>query len=379
MKIKIKRQDIIPYVYFVSSLAQQTKNGMFGALSTKSDLIGGIFDRWINIIPESLSFNQYFLPKTLKQLGIKKDVSVFSDFFMYNPTTVGIAPDVLGLKIDNKIVPFVKYDDTKEKKCFWVTQDDCPQIEVKSFFGRKYMVSLRDQHCGDKFLVMISAQIDVDYLLSFFNSGLFDSTQQAKLNMPNDFIISDTKNLLSQTKPVVFNKENIGEIEILTVTTADNFTEIAIELKAGDIPRYFVDCTKRKARKKFDADINGLPRLTHYFKKNNKGLYSCNEEWYKLFNNANEKTLDLAIENPDNIVVIGNTKNSLIVTLLGNAKINQQDLIYDENSHNQYNINFSTFGAVAGTEYFMNIGTLGAINSKESELISSLAEIIKKN
>ena len=131
VKIKIEQKDIIPYIYFVSSMAQQSKNGMFGSLSSKNDLVGGIFDRWINIIPESVSFNQYFLVEAVRMSKNSKDVRVFSDFYMYDPKQVGIAPDVIGLKIDDKIVPFVKYDDTKPPKEFWVAQQGCPQIEVK--------------------------------------------------------------------------------------------------------------------------------------------------------------------------------------------------------------------------------------------------------
>ena len=113
MKLEIKQQDTIPYVYFVSSMAQQSKSGMFGSLSSKSDLVGGIFDRWINIIPESVSFNRYFIPKAKKLINTNKSVEVISDFFMYKPNKVGIAPDVFGIKVDNKTLPFVKYDDTR--------------------------------------------------------------------------------------------------------------------------------------------------------------------------------------------------------------------------------------------------------------------------
>ena len=230
MKLEIKQQDIIAYVYFVSSMAQQSKSGMFGSLSSKSDLVGGIFDRWINIIPESIVFNQYFLPEAVRRLSINKAVRVFSDFYMYDPKVVGIAPDVIGLQIESKIVPFVKYDDTKEDTKFWVPQPECPQIEVKSFFGKKYMVSLRDQHYGDKFLVMVGANIDVDYLLSFFDKSIFTENEISKLTMPNDFIESDTKGLISKTKQVEFNRCSLGSLELLCVTTASQFRNIAQNL-----------------------------------------------------------------------------------------------------------------------------------------------------
>lgn len=374
MEIEVKQQDIISYVYFVSSMAQQTTNGMFGSLSSKSDLIGGIFDRWINIIPESVSFNQYFLPKALQQIRENKTVRVFSDFYMYDPKEVGIAPDVIGLKINDKIVPFVKYDDTQEKKCFWVAQDGCPQIEVKSFFGRKYMVSLRDQHYGDKFLVMIGARIDVDYLLSFFNSQIFNEEQTTKLHMPNDFIVSDTKGLLSQTKPVEFNRSTLGKIEILTVTTATEFKNVALKLLGGEIPRYFVDVTERSTLVKEEARKYNQP-LSYYCDVQESGLYRFNTNWYELFNTANEKTLDIEITNPNALKVIKKTNNAITVIAEEDVFVNGYKLEKDK----QYNINFATFGAIAGEEYFINRGLLHHLPNKEAELITSLADIIKNN
>lgn len=374
MKLEIKQQDIIPYVYFVSSMAQQSKSGMFGSLSSKSDLVGGIFDRWINIIPESIVFNQYFLPEALKAININKKVRVFSDFYMYDPKVVGIAPDVIGLQIENKIVPFVKYDDTKEETKFWVPQEECPQIEVKSFFGKKYMVSLRDQHYGDKFLVMIGANIDVDYLLSFFDKNIFTDNEIGKLTMPNDFIESDTKGLISKTKQVEFNRSNLGSLELLCVTTASQFRNIALKLNAGDIPRYFVDVTQRKVKVK-EANYNPNSLLSNYCYKQECGLYRFNDNWYSLFTTPKEKTLDIEISNPDVLRVIKKTTNSITVLAENDTFVNG----YNLQKGNQYNINFCTFGSIAGEEYFINKGLLKYLPNKKQSLIDALSQIIKKN
>lgn len=374
MKLEIKQQDIIPYVYFVSSMAQQSKSGMFGSLSSKSDLVGGIFDRWINIIPESIVFNHYFLPKAVKKLDINKNVRVFSDFYMYDPKVVGIAPDVIGLQIENKIVPFVKYNDTKEETKFWVPQPGCPQIEVKSFFGKKYMVSLRDQHYGDKFLVMVGANIDVDYLLSFFDKNIFTENEISKLTMPNDFIESDTKGLISKTKQVEFNRSNLGGLELLCVTTASQFRNIALKLNAGEIPRYFVDVTQRKVKVK---ENNYIPNslLNEYCDKQDCGLYRFNDNWYSLFTTPKEKTLDIEIGNPNVLRVIKKTTNSITVLAENDTFVNG----YNLQKGNQYNINFGTFGSIAGEEYFINKSLLKYLSDMETYLIESLSQVIKKN
>lgn len=374
MKLEIKQQDIIPYVYFVSSMAQQSKSGMFGSLSSKSDLVGGIFDRWINIIPESIVFNQYFLPEAVKKLNMNKKVRVFSDFYMYDPKVVGIAPDVIGLQIENKIVPFVKYDDTKEDTKFWVPQTECPQIEVKSFFGKKYMVSLRDQHYGDKFLVMVGANIDVDYLLSFFDKNIFTENEISKLTMPNDFIESDTKGLISKTKQVEFNRCSLGSLELLCVTKASQFRNMALKLNAGEIPRYFVDVTQRKVKVK-ESNYSPNSLLSDYCDKQESGLYRFNDNWYSLFTTPKEKTLDIEIGGPNALRVIKKTTNSITVLAESDTFVND----YNLQKGNQYNINFGTFGSIAGEEYFINKGLLKYLPNMESNLIESLSQIIRKN
>lgn len=187
-KIIINKEDVIPYIYFVCSLAQRGK--MYGELSGKSDYIGGIFDRWINIIPESVIFNKYFLPK------IGKNMSVISDYYVYNPKKSGIAPDILGVKVGNKAKPFVKYVNK------WQPLNNAPQIEVKSFKKAQYMVSLRNQGYDNKYLVMVETNLDSDYLLPFFEQTVISEDIYRRLKMDDDvFIHSNTdKDLSSVTK-----------------------------------------------------------------------------------------------------------------------------------------------------------------------------------
>ena len=118
-EIIISKEDIVTYIYVVCSMARRGK--MYGVLSGKSDYIGGIFDRWINIIPESIIFNKYFLPK------ISNNLSVISDYYEYNPKKSGIAPDVLGIQIGSEAKPFVEYTNN------WHALENAPQIEVKSY------------------------------------------------------------------------------------------------------------------------------------------------------------------------------------------------------------------------------------------------------
>ena len=57
-EVIVNIEDIKKAVYFISNLTQMQGNRpMRGALNSKGDYMGGIFDRWINIIPEGVIFN----------------------------------------------------------------------------------------------------------------------------------------------------------------------------------------------------------------------------------------------------------------------------------------------------------------------------------
>ena len=61
--IKIHKEDLLKSIYFIiAKIQNQNSVAMPGALSSKGDLMGGIFDRWINTVPESIIFNKILLP-----------------------------------------------------------------------------------------------------------------------------------------------------------------------------------------------------------------------------------------------------------------------------------------------------------------------------
>ena len=234
------------------------------------------------------------------------------------------------------------------------------------------MVSLRDQHYSGKYLIMINAELPVDYLLSFFKSEDFSADKIANLHMPDDFIVSNEKGLLSQTKSVQFGKNDLGFIEILTVTTAQEFMNTALKLNAGEIPRYFMGVTERNVKIKEDKfEINKT--MDYFCERQTSGLYRFNQEW--LFNNRKEKTLDLAFKNPSDIKIIRKNSNSLVVEAVNDTEVNGIKL----EKNKQYNLNFGVFGQIAGEEYFLNKDLVGYLPNKQAELVAKLANVIKTN
>ena len=81
------------------------------------------------------------------------------------------------------------------------------------------------------------------------------------------------------------------------------------------------------------------------------------------------------IENPGNLFVIKKMANAVAVIALEDATLNDNDL----KKGDQYNINFGTFGAIAGREYFINKGLLKYLPNKEKELLDILVKVIKRN
>lgn len=70
--IPINKNDILKSIYFITAIIQkQTSGSMQGALSSKGDLMDGIFDRWINTVPESIIFNKIILSQYSKLLQAK--------------------------------------------------------------------------------------------------------------------------------------------------------------------------------------------------------------------------------------------------------------------------------------------------------------------
>ena len=81
-KITIEKADVLKSIYFIAEMSQNTgEKGMYGGLAGKSDSMGGIFDRWINQIPESIIFNKYIL----EEISHGKNVEVVVDFYKYKP------------------------------------------------------------------------------------------------------------------------------------------------------------------------------------------------------------------------------------------------------------------------------------------------------
>lgn len=360
-EIEITKEDVYKYIYFITAIIQRQSSAMTGSLSSRGDLIGGIFDRWINTVPESLLFNKIILPKITT-----KPIKIISDYYLYEPQKVGIAPDVLGLEILGKIVPFAVFNDS------WVAIRNMPQIEIKTFKKKQKLVSLRDQGYSGKYLVMAETALRIDYLLPFFNENIFSNNVYESLKMDDSvFIQSNKEHNVNKIDKIDMSTASIGSVKLLKITDVDSFTKYATFCDHNISIQYVKD-VELKTRK--PNKINLDEPLSNYCQKDNLGFYDF---LLKLHNDFAYKTTKFHINNIEYLKIIKKNKNNIYIEVLEEgATFNNVSL-----SVGYYKITFDCINRSSnnGTEYFLQKDLINYIPDKEETLKNILKNIIDSN
>ena len=368
-KICITRDDIIKRVYFIAKLVQNQKGTtMQGALTSKSDSMGGIFDRFINTISDSLVFERIILPK----IQTNKDVSAIEDFYYYSPkkNEAGIAPDIFGLNVNGKMIPFTKFDDK------WIPVDGMPQIEVKTYKAKDQMITLRNQSYDDQYLVMVDLDLRIDYMIPFLDKNILNDRLAKKLQMNDSiFILNDKKSKIQRISNIDFSSNNIGTIELISITNATDFMNQATfcgpNISVGRIKEIKIRKTNLKnglLHDKLNKYVRQSPRI--------KEIFEFNELWRKKRNiNANIKLLDFCADNIDKIEICKYNKDGIVITALDDGcTFNGTEL----QKNAQYTIDFSVLdrSSNSGSEYFMQKQCASHLKGIEKELLSELEKIV---
>ena len=360
-EITVEKVDVLKSIYFIAEMAQNTgEKGMYGGLAGKSDSMGGIFDRWINQIPESIIFNKYIL----EEISHGKKVEVVVDYYKYKPRqeTTGIAPDVIGLKINDKIIPFVKYDNR------WLEEDGKPQIEVKTFKATQKMLSLRNQGYEGKYLVMVETSFRTDYMLPFFDKNLFSEEVYQNMIMNDEIFIKNKNEYLHPLNRVKTEQEDLGSIKLLCVTETSLFTKIANYCGAGVNP-IRIDSIKENVGKL--TNITEEVELSQFCRLLDTGLYRFNEFWY---NDQNKQYLDFYCSDINLVSIVKKNKGSLYIKVSNDCVFNDEQL----KANKIYKISFVELNRNASKEgeYFLQKSLIEKLVSKEKELKDMLEKII---
>ena len=376
--IPIYKEDVIKGVYFIVCLTQsQNSSSMHGALSSKGDLIGGIFDRWVNTFPEAIVFNNGILP----EISSGRKVEIVSDFYSYDPRFAGIAPDVIGLRVDGEVVPFIVF---KNK---WEAINEMPQIEIKTFKKPQKMVSLRNQGYDDKYLVMIESDFRIDYLVPFLENEIFSDETYRNMQMDDSkFIVEDVLGIMKHFERVEYNFNEIGKVSVLRITNSKSFMDnstccegrVSVQ-RLNTIELY----TGNRVREEMNAP------LSNFVYKTDCGLYRYNSSWYdgvgednipyfiKSGNIHKTRVLDFSCQNINSVVVIKRAKSAVYIKSVGICSINGHILEQGK----IYKLSFETLDRESNDnpEYFLQKELLNFIPDFEPELKSKLKKIIDEN
>ena len=372
-EIIVNIDDIKKAVYFISNLTQMQGNRpMRGALSTKGDYMGVIFDRWINIIPEGVIFNKIFLP----QVNTNKKISVITDYYDYDPKLVGIAPDVIGIEVDGKAIPFVEFNNK------WIPIKGMPQIEVKTFKKNQKMVSLRNQNYDNKYLVLAETSFRIDYLIPLMNKDIFSDEVYDELYMNDDiFITNNSQEMVAQPRKVDLSRSDLGSIKLLKITSADNFMKMSIKCEQGVSVEYFTTIEEKRSRRIPNMKEE---RLSDYCELNINGLYSFNSKWYERIDedgityrrNKKMRTLDFYIDKIENVKVLKICKSKMVVEALENCIFGDSCLekgkVYD------IGIDFLDRSGSSGDEYFLLKTAVSKLYDEEENLLEIFNGIISE-
>lgn len=369
----ISKEDLIKRSQFILNIIQSHEGPtMHGALTSKSDSMGGIFDRFINTISEDIFFNKMLINDINKQ---GKEVNFIIDNYLYKPTKngAGIAPDVFGITVNGFDVPFVKFNEK------WTPIPGTPQVEVKTFKAKDQMVSLRNQDYDGQTLILLDLQLRIDYLVPLLDQSLFtqDILDNLKMN-DNVFIESDTKHRISKIEAIDFSETNIGNLELISVTNATDFMQQATECGGRISVRRMKDIVERqnKTRVRKGLMLSSFASISPRINT----LYEFNETWYDLTNidSSRVKYVDFSSNGIENIEILDYCNASITIT--ANAEgctFNGQQLVVGK----QYMLHFETLERTdnAGTEYFMQKQCASHLRSLKDELIGQIEEIIQNN
>ena len=370
-EVKINIEDIKKAVYFIANLTQmQGDRPMQGALTSKADYMGGIFDRWINIIPESVLFNKIILPNVFKN----EKVEVITDYYDYNPKIAGIAPDVIGIRYKDKAIPFVRFDN------HWFPVNDKPQIEVKTFKKNQYMVSLRNQGYDEKYLVMAETSFRVDYLVPIINESLFSNDIFLDLHM-NDkiFIVSNDNGIIAQPHKIELSDKSLGTVKLLVVTTAEDFMKKAVKCESRVSIEYIKSCEEYSGNR-LSQELN--ENLSDYCEKGENGLYYFNSKWYDSIdeegftykNGKKVRTTGFYLSNPNDIEILKINKNNFYLKANADCYWQNDKLLKDH----IYKITFDTLDRSSndGVEFFLSKNDINRLADSMEKLSTELKKAV---
>lgn len=291
--VKVHKSDLIPLLYFIMNKFDFDSFHHSGT-SGKADLLGGFIDRWINRISESLIFDKLLLSG--------KKYRVVNDYFLYDNQSQKNAPDVLGIRGMNDKEPIIF---SKYALNSWTILKGMPSIEVKTYKKNDYLVTVRtDQMDPSKFFVLAEYELRPDYIKAFFKDELFDKAILEQLKMNRRFIGNDPDALVWEPYEIqkFGDDEVIGQLRLIGVIKGKDLINNSHLADAGKDVRYVKDISEIEGIR--GAEMLGS--ITRLFKKTDNGLFIKKS-------NDSLSPVGIRVENPDDVILIKDNKNSFYI------------------------------------------------------------------
>jgi hypothetical protein len=232
--------------------------------SSKRDLIGGFIERWLNKLAETSVFDSLLENKTYKAIP---------DYFLYNNDSDKNAPDILGLKTQKGIIPFVEYNNGR-----WDSIKNYPRIEVKALRKDQYLLGVRDTQMIDDFYVFVESDLSPDYLTSIFDDSVFDKKILNEIICDPVFIRSDiNKSIISHLHPT--KAQSVGSFRLIGIYTKSQLQLNTTMCLDGVNPWYLKSVTnvERVTSQNSDSVISVASRKFIYNYNNQLYLPMCIE------------------------------------------------------------------------------------------------------
>ena len=254
--------------------------------SMSSDLLG-YFSRWQN---------KYFEKVVLEKL-LPENVEIVSDFFIYGNKVAsqGIAPDLIGVKKENKVFPFATLTETG-----WIGVENTPQVEIKTTKETSYLWTVTDSQVLD-YLFCIETDINQDYFAKRLMSDNTFNWDQFNLDEYIDDFDSQNTGYIKKFNDIntEINDVNWGTVELTKV------------IKKDDISTFF----KLMGPKKSPAYIKNSNEFLSEVGQNTQGKWKTHGK--KFSENLPSETIQ------ENIIEIPEGKSSLNFLAVENSEIVQ--------------------------------------------------------
>ena len=333
-----------------------------GLDSAKRDKFGGYLERWMNKV-----FEKPFFDALLKRYN--KDYSVIYDDLIYKDVKLKTAPDVLGLKTNDKIIPFGKYKET------WSHFKNMPKIEIKSYRHDHAVATTNVDQVAD-YYVFLNHNLDDDYLKTIFKDSFYENKNYQKItdNWRNLSVFYEgNSNILTEVEKPKNILQNFN-VRLLSIIKGEDWVNLSKIAKGA---------VKESNR------IKNAPEAPIVFKKieeNNSKTWHTNKNplGKKNLNNMDLdkgkiKYLMPVFENFDETKsreviaeITGSWKSTIYFSKTEKFKLNGK--VYDKGD---YKMLFDTFERTSGLDEHCALKDSLFVFDKREDLISEFDKIIQ--